>query len=767
MASSLRNRLHINRNSPGSGFALPTILIASVVMLTVLLVSVTSATAIRTAMFNQYYSQLAQAAGEAGVEYAKACLQANGNVPAWTNAKPLMPNTDCSGNVQAGYSAYVMTSGNVRSGFSLSLPGLDADGKAKTIPNSGYVEIVRTSNGEVWRRYNQPSVQAAVVPDLCSGVATSSLGWSNATVRTSSYGPAAADPISISTSNIKPGPMYFRKDFSIIENTSYTFSIYANDVAEVFIDGGLLVRYDRGISGTSTVNVPATLSGGCHTLIVKLTNNEILDNSSVLVASLGKDGDSAPIVVTDSSWRVAAGLQKHYSEVDYYADPASWTPVRDLQSMGTPGSTWPAISGDSDTRYISTSHSYDGSGNYPAGFTLFRDNRVITLSQVATARITVYCDDACYPYIDGNLVHQGISLASGYTSFTQTLAEGSHKFAFLASNGGGAAGYALTAVDTTTGKLITHTDTNWSAAYFWSTANPTSSYSYDNSYKPNPNPIPEANVSVLAVGGGGGGGSFGGGGGGGGFVYDNAYTIGVGSYSVAVGAGGSGATTSNSGIPGNNGSSSVFDKLIAVGGGGGGTRKSDYTSGYGASGGSGGGSSMGNTGTIAPGGISVLGQGMAGGLGRTPNNPHLHGGGGGAGAVGGNAVAPNAGAGGAGLASTILTGAPVYYAGGGGGGTYIDGTYVVGPGGAGGGGAGQSVVGANGGAGTPNTGGGGGGGGYTGVGGAGGSGVVIIRYPSASMTATGGTITTITVGTVEYKVHKFTSSGTFTVISIQ
>jgi hypothetical protein len=64
-------------------------------------------------------------------------------------------------------------------------------------------------------------------------------------------------------------------------------------------------------------------------------------------------------------------------------------------------------------------------------------------------------------------------------------------------------------------------------------------------------------------------------------------------------------------------------------------------------------------------------------------------------------------------------------------------------------------------AGTANTGGGGGGGGYdTGFysGAAGGSGVVIIAYPTGSMTATGGTITTSGGNTI----HRFTTDGTFT-----
>lgn len=480
------------------GFALPTILIASIVMLIVLLASVSSTAAVRNAILNQYYSQLALTAGEAGVEYAKACLNQNAGVPLWNDANPLRPNTNCSGvpavacpTTAVDSRCAVTINDNVRSSFSIGLPGLDADGKAKTIPNTGYVEILRTSNNAVWRTYNQPSVQPAVVPDLCAGTATAALGWSNATVRTSSYGPPKAIPISTSTTNINPGPMYFRKDFSVVKGANYTFSIYANDIAEVYVDGGYLMTANRAISGANTLNAATNLSTGCHTIMIKLTNTEILQNSSVLVASLTKNGSSTPTIVTDSTWRVSAGPAKHYSEVGYYADPASWTPVRDINIASAINANWAGTSGDTNSRWINTTHSYDGSGNYPSGqFTLFRDNRSIFLSASTTVRISTLCDYACYPYVDGNPI--GTNWYQGVVSFTLTLTEGYHKFAFLAYNDAGASGFAFAAVNTNDGTVLSRSDMSWSAASFWTATNPTNPYSYDNTYSPVPDSRPVA-----------------------------------------------------------------------------------------------------------------------------------------------------------------------------------------------------------------------------------------------------------------------------------
>lgn len=252
-------------------------------------------------------------------------------------------------------------------------------------------------------------------------------------------------------------------------------------------------------------------------------------------------------------------------------------------------------------------------------------------------------------------------------------------------------------------------------------------------------------VHVVAGGGGGGaaeGGNEGGGGGGGGGVREESLsTVTPGAIAVTVGAGGAGASTDNAN--GGDGAASSFGSFLSsVGGGGGGNGNGDN----GRTGGSGGGA-----GTGGDGGAGTVGQGNDGGNGGTTSG----GGGGGANAVGNNASSGTGGSGGAGV-STSISGSSVTYGGGGGGG----GSSSGGSGGSGGGGAGSA--GASGTAGTANTGGGGGGGGSTGTlrsGGDGGSGKVTVSYPTGTVLATGGTITTSGGNTI----HTFTSSGTFTI----
>ena len=205
-------------------------------------------------------------------------------------------------------------------------------------------------------------------------------------------------------------------------------------------------------------------------------------------------------------------------------------------------------------------------------------------------------------------------------------------------------------------------------------------------------------------------------------------------YPITVGGGGASRPGSPSAENGNAGNPSVFSTVTSAGGGGGGSNQSGCGPGgaLASSGGSGGGSrrdagnptaAAGNTPPVSP------PQGNNGGTTPTTNWKGA-GGGGGAGAVGGNGggnCSPGgetAGAGGAGLATSI-TGSPVTR-GGGGGGSINGSSGSFGAGGSGGGGVGSSPP-SSAGSGTANT--GGGGGGATGkASGAGGSGIVIIRY---------------------------------------
>jgi alpha-tubulin suppressor-like RCC1 family protein len=135
------------------GFALPTILIASVVMLIVLMSAITAVSSISGGINSQYYNQLAREAAESGLANAETCLRANNYTPAWTDAAPLKPKTNCVGTIQGSFPDYVFESSTVRTTFTVKRP---TEGIASSlhVVSEGKVELKRTSDpSQVWRTY--------------------------------------------------------------------------------------------------------------------------------------------------------------------------------------------------------------------------------------------------------------------------------------------------------------------------------------------------------------------------------------------------------------------------------------------------------------------------------------------------------------------------------------------------------------------------------------------------------------------------------------
>lgn len=288
-------------------------------------------------------------------------------------------------------------------------------------------------------------------------------------------------------------------------------------------------------------------------------------------------------------------------------------------------------------------------------------------------------------------------------------------------------------------------------------------------FTPTP-PAPKENIEYLVIGGGGSGGQLGGGGAGGHLSGSLANVTSGSSLTVTIGGGGAPITSV---VRGNTGTDSSiagtgYSTATALGGGGGGGQGGASDAGTGKDGGSGGGGGENDAGTNTP-GSGTAGQGNDGGTGGTGAGVQLSGGGGGgAGAAGSNAAGQSSGgAGGNGLANNI-TGTSVTRAGGGGGGAWWynnGGSSYGGAGGSGGGGAAGTTGNTAAVSGTANTGGGGGGAGFTSAGywitdsGTGGSGVVVLAYPTGSVTGKGGIKTTRSDGQF---VHTFNESGTFT-----
>lgn len=157
-------KLMVGRRAHQSGFALPTLLLVSIAMITILVASIAAVAASRVSLDSQYYNKLAQQAIESGMARAGECLRGSGFTPQWgINAenRDLRPDSDCTGATLSGswVSPYVVediggSSANLRTKYSIDAPS--GTGIGSSLRVIGTTELVRTSNpNSVWRSYTQ------------------------------------------------------------------------------------------------------------------------------------------------------------------------------------------------------------------------------------------------------------------------------------------------------------------------------------------------------------------------------------------------------------------------------------------------------------------------------------------------------------------------------------------------------------------------------------------------------------------------------------
>lgn len=131
------------------GFALPTVLIASVLMLTVIVAAAGAVANVRAGLDSQYYDSLANDAAEAGVTYGSLCIKANSS---W-GVNVLTPKTDCSGTVQGTQSQYVASTSSYQTSFTVGSVNNTGAG-TYFATSTGKVELLR-SNGTIWKTFTR------------------------------------------------------------------------------------------------------------------------------------------------------------------------------------------------------------------------------------------------------------------------------------------------------------------------------------------------------------------------------------------------------------------------------------------------------------------------------------------------------------------------------------------------------------------------------------------------------------------------------------
>lgn len=159
------------------GFALPTIVLASVILMMVLAGSLSIASSNSVALHQQQLDQLMREAAEAGLQYANACyMQVVGTATAgqWPNTGTLDTGEDCYGAPKAGTNCttlsaaatcFVVSNGSIRTHFSVTA-SVGVSGTAYvTLSAIGYADKIRTSDMSV-AETTQTNVRSNFSTDL-------------------------------------------------------------------------------------------------------------------------------------------------------------------------------------------------------------------------------------------------------------------------------------------------------------------------------------------------------------------------------------------------------------------------------------------------------------------------------------------------------------------------------------------------------------------------------------------------------------------------
>lgn len=140
-------------NTLPKGFALPTVLISSVVLLLLLMVGIEGVANMRQNMDAQYYTQLAKEAAESGVQQLENCINKSfeNDIPL-TTSTVYTPNMQCDGSAMAGVSQYVLQTPRYRTTYSAQIDSSTVS--TYKVRVQARIDLLRSSTGATWKTYD-------------------------------------------------------------------------------------------------------------------------------------------------------------------------------------------------------------------------------------------------------------------------------------------------------------------------------------------------------------------------------------------------------------------------------------------------------------------------------------------------------------------------------------------------------------------------------------------------------------------------------------
>lgn len=332
----------LRKNVLRRGFALPSVLVVSVVMLIVLLAALTQQSSIAASVTHQYYTKLAKLAAESGAMKARTCLRETGYTAQWSTSTPLRPNSDCYGaqtpstcplttrDARCG----VIDSSKIRTSFTVS--GLTAgDGPNMIMVITGATSVLNSSGLEL-QRYTFTLRQA-----LARKVDPST---SRPTHRYWAFGIGAGLDFGISGNNVSPvkmcdpGPCDIGEGSTVVTSRAGALRFWT-DGQYVYTPGGTLMNNSGGSSGGAllTANASTTQAAAVFPIdsteskYVIITNDSVNENSPTVgrlyysIVDMTLDGGKGSIPEATKNVPLWTGNNSYASEAMTAAPKADGT----------------------------------------------------------------------------------------------------------------------------------------------------------------------------------------------------------------------------------------------------------------------------------------------------------------------------------------------------------------------------------------------------------------------------------------------------------
>lgn len=295
---------------PSAGFTLPTVLIVSIMMLAVLAAALQLVSTTSASLRDQYYTQLAREAAEAGATFIGECIKQGYFLPEAT----LGPGTNCAGGTVSGRHGYVISTTELRTTFQAKYT---VSGTAKKASVTGRTEFLRQSDGTVSKQYAYTTSQQ-VTQEVDPAASRASRRWwyFGQNVRLDFGVTGAQGPISSTTTGAAASTIKAEGVTTVSDRQGNL--LFYSDGLTIWNRNGAVMSNSTGLSGSSTATqaVAAFPINKEETLYVVISNSANGPDGSVLkhgelyytVVDMTKQSGLGEVLLTAKNKRMG-GLQ--------------------------------------------------------------------------------------------------------------------------------------------------------------------------------------------------------------------------------------------------------------------------------------------------------------------------------------------------------------------------------------------------------------------------------------------------------------------------